>query len=145
MLDVVLFSEDQLGVYLAAGLEQEVGIVPARMLEAKAARLSEKWLSGMQAQALVLEAHHTTHIEGTHLTLDQSKRLLAGEQLAGVDPEDERELLNYRNAFELVSDYLGSGEPIIEVSSAKFINAWCGVSGARRPPRANTGRCRTIS
>jgi hypothetical protein len=51
----------------------------------------KKWLSGMQAQALVLEAH-TTHIEGTHLTLDQSKRLLAGEHLAGVDPEDEREL-----------------------------------------------------
>ncbi len=67
----------------------------------EAARLSEKWLSGMQAQALVLEAHHTTHIEGTHLTLDQSKRLLAGERLAGIDPEDERELLNYRNAFEL--------------------------------------------
>ena len=80
----------------------------------EAARLSEKWLSGMQAQALVLEAHHTTHIEGTHLTLDQSKRLLAGERLAGVDPEDERELLNYRDAFELVSDYLGSGEPITE-------------------------------
>lgn len=42
------------------------------------------------------------------------QRLLAGERLAGVDPEDERELLNYRNAFELVSDYLGSGEPITE-------------------------------
>lgn len=80
----------------------------------EAARLSEKWLAGMQAQALVLEAHHTTHIEGTHLTLDQSKRLLAGERLAGIDPEDERELLNYRNAFELVSDYLGSGEPVTE-------------------------------
>ena len=68
----------------------------------------------MQAQALVLEAHHTTHIEGTHLTLDQSKQLLAGERLAGIDPDDERELLNYRNASELVSDYLGSGEPITE-------------------------------
>jgi len=49
----------------------------------EAARLSEKWLSGMQGQALVLEAHHTTHIEGTHLMLNQSKRLLAGERLAG--------------------------------------------------------------
>jgi len=46
--------------------------------------------------------------------LDQSKRLLAGERLAGINPEDGRKLLNYRNAFELVSDYLGSGEPITE-------------------------------
>lgn len=42
----------------------------------EAARLSEEWLSGMQARALVLEAHHTTHIEGTHLTLDQSESCL---------------------------------------------------------------------
>jgi hypothetical protein len=62
----------------------------------------------------VLEAHYTTHIEGTHLTLDQSGKLLAGEQLTGVDPDDARELLNYRDAFDLVSDYLGSGEPVTE-------------------------------
>lgn len=60
----------------------------------EAARLSEDWLKGMQAWALVLEAHHTTHIEGTHLTLDQSERLLAGDRLPEVDPEDARELLN---------------------------------------------------
>ena len=78
------------------------------------ARLSEEWLSGMQARALVLEAHYTTHIEGTRLTLDQSEKLLAGKRLPGIDPDDARELLNYRDAFELVSDYLGSGEPVTE-------------------------------
>jgi len=31
-----------------------------------------------------------------------------------MQEDDERELLNYRNAFELVSDCLGSGEPIVE-------------------------------
>ncbi len=80
----------------------------------EAARLSPDWLAGMQARALVLEAHHSTHIEGTHLTLDQSERLLAGEHLAGVDPDDQRELLNYRDAFDLVAGYLGSGEAITE-------------------------------
>ena len=80
----------------------------------EATRLSEEWLRGMQARALVLEAHYTTHIEGTHLTLDQSEKLLAGEGVVGVDPDDARELLNYRDAFELVSDYLGSGAPITE-------------------------------
>ncbi len=43
-------------------------------------------LPGSSERALVLEARHTTHIEGTHLTLDQSEKLLAGERLDGVDP-----------------------------------------------------------
>ncbi len=63
----------------------------------------------MGARALVLEAHHTTHIEGTRLTLEQSERLLAGEMVPGTDPDDVRELLNYGGAFEFVSTYLGHG------------------------------------
>jgi len=44
-----------------------------------AAKLSEDWIASMQARALLLEAHHTTHIEGTQLTLEQSELLLAGK------------------------------------------------------------------
>ena len=44
----------------------------------EAARLSEDWLETMRSRAFVLEAHHTTHIEGTRLTLEQAERLLAG-------------------------------------------------------------------
>lgn len=80
----------------------------------EAATLSEDWVRAMGEQALVLEAHHTTHIEGTQLTLDQAERLLAGETVPGVDPEDARELLNYRRAFEFVSEYLDSGAPVTE-------------------------------
>ncbi|HDQ44504.1 MAG TPA: Fic family protein [bacterium] len=80
----------------------------------EAATLSEDWLRAMGARALVLEAHHTTHIEGTHLTLDQAERLLAGETVPETDPDDARELLNYRRAFEFVSEYLDSGAPITE-------------------------------
>ncbi|MDP2643911.1 MAG: Fic/DOC family N-terminal domain-containing protein [Desulfobacterales bacterium] len=69
----------------------------------EAATLSEDWLRAMGARALVLEAHHTTHIEGTRLTLDQAERLLAGETVPEADPDDARELLNYRRAFEFVS------------------------------------------
>jgi hypothetical protein len=68
----------------------------------------------MSARALLLEAHHTSHIEGTELTLEEAARLWAGESVPGVDRDDVRELLNYRDAFNLVSDYLGSGEPITE-------------------------------
>ena len=79
-----------------------------------AAKLSDEWISGMQQRALVLEAHHTTHIEGTHLTLDQSERLLTGETPPGVEADDAKEVINYRKAFDLVADYLGSGDPITE-------------------------------
>jgi len=80
----------------------------------EAARLSEDWLTTMRSRALLLEAHHTTHIEGTRLTLEQAERLLAGETVAGTDPDDARELLNYRVAFEFVSGYLNDGGPMTE-------------------------------
>jgi Fic family protein len=79
-----------------------------------AAKLSEDWIAGMQQRALVLEAHHTTHIEGTHLTLEQSERLLAGEKPSGVKADDAKEVTNYRKAVDLVADYLGSGDPVTE-------------------------------
>ena len=80
----------------------------------EAATLSEQWMRAMGEKALILEAHHTTHIEGTQLTLEQAQRLMRGEAVPEADPDDVRELLNYRQAFELVSDYLESGLPITE-------------------------------
>ena len=80
----------------------------------EAATLSEDWIREMDERALVLEAHHTTHIEGTQLTLDQAERLMAGETVPEADPDDVRELLNYRRAFDFVSEYLSSGPPITE-------------------------------
>src|SRR5690348_16074328 len=80
----------------------------------EAAKLSDDWIAKMQARALILEAHHTTHIEGTHLSLDQSEKLLSGEKIAGVDSEDVKELLNYKKAFDFVADYLFSQGPITE-------------------------------
>ena len=80
----------------------------------EAATLSDEWVAKMQNKALILEAHHTTHIEGTQLTLEQSEQLWAGQHLASVNPDDTKELLNYRQAFDLVAGYVGDGEPITE-------------------------------
>lgn len=80
----------------------------------EAATLSEAWIREMGRRALILEAHHTMHIEGTRLTLDQAERLWKGESVSEADPDDARELLNYRSAFDFVSEYLGSGGPITE-------------------------------
>jgi len=80
----------------------------------EAARLSDDWVRDMGNQALIKEAHHTTHIEGARLTLDQAERLWKGEAVPEADPDDARELLNYRSAFEFVSECLDSGDPITE-------------------------------
>jgi len=42
----------------------------------EAATLSEAWVREMGRRALILEAHHTTHIEGTRLTFELAERLL---------------------------------------------------------------------
>lgn len=80
----------------------------------EATTLSEDWIKQMQDRALILEAYHTTHIEGTQLTLEQSEQLLEGHDIPSANPDDVQELLNYRKAFEFVSDYLDSGEAITE-------------------------------
>ena len=80
----------------------------------EAATLSDAWVREMGRRALILEAHHTTHIEGTRLTLEQAERLLAGHSVPEADPDDVRELLNYKKAFEFVSEYLEDGGPITE-------------------------------
>jgi Fic family protein len=80
----------------------------------EAATLSEDWVREMGRRALILEAHHTTHIEGTRLTLEQAERLLEGTPVPEADPDDVRELLNYRKAYGFVSEYLEDGGPITE-------------------------------
>jgi Fic family protein len=103
----------------------------------EAATLSEDWLKRMSQRALLLEAHYTTHIEGTQLTLEESERLWAGERVKGAQPDDVRELLNYRDAFNLVSDSLMSAEPIgeglIRAIHAKLVE---GVRGGQGGPGA---------
>jgi Fic family protein len=80
----------------------------------EAATLSNDWVRRMSQRAMLLEAHATTHIEGSELTLVQAEQLWAGEIVMQARADDVRELLNYRGAFGLVSDYLESGEPITE-------------------------------
>ena len=80
----------------------------------EAATLSDEWVRRMSQRALLLEAHHTTHIEGTELSIEQAEQLWTGVPVPQAREDDARELLNYRSAFHLVSDYLESGQPITE-------------------------------
>jgi Fic family protein len=61
-----------------------------------AAKLKEVWIQDMQSEALILEAHHSTHIEGTQLTFAQAQGILTGKSVKGVRADDRQELLNYQ-------------------------------------------------
>jgi len=79
-----------------------------------AVKLKDDWIADMQRKALILESHHSTHIEGTALSLEQAQSILEGRKLKGVNRDDEKELLNYKKAMDFISKYLGKDDPITE-------------------------------
>jgi Fic family protein len=79
-----------------------------------ALKLDSDWFVDMQKQALILESHHSAHIEGTALSFEQAKSILEGKKVAGVSRDDEKELLNYKKAMDFISKYLGKEDPISE-------------------------------
>jgi len=79
-----------------------------------AIKLKDDWIADMQKKALILESHHSTHIEGTALSLEQAKSILEGKKVRGINRDDEKELLNYKKAMGFISEYLGKDDPVSE-------------------------------
>lgn len=79
-----------------------------------AVKLKDDWIADMQKKALILESHHSTHIEGTALSLEQAQSILEGKKVKGVNRDDEKELLNYKKAMDFLSRYLGKDDPVSE-------------------------------
>ncbi len=79
-----------------------------------AIKLKEEWFVDMQKEALILEAHYSTHIEGTALNLRQAKDILEGKKVKGANIDDRKELINYTKTMDFVSKYLGKETPITE-------------------------------
>jgi len=79
-----------------------------------AVKLKDDWIADMQKRVLILESHHSTHIEGTALSLKQAKSILEGKKVKGINRDDEKELLNYKKAMDFISKYLGKEDPITE-------------------------------
>ena len=79
-----------------------------------AVKLKDDWIADMQKKALILESHHSTHIEGTALNLEQAQSILEGKKLKGINRDDEKELLNYKKAMDFIAKYIGKDDPIAE-------------------------------
>lgn len=79
-----------------------------------AIKLKDEWIADMQKEALILETHYSTHIEGTALNLEQAKQILNGKSVKEVGATDKKELLNYKKAMDFISKYLGTEDPVTE-------------------------------
>ncbi len=79
-----------------------------------AVKIKDDWIAEMQQKALILESHHSTHIEGTTLSLEQAKSILEGKKVKGVNRDDTKELFNYKKAMDFISTYLGKDDPVSE-------------------------------
>jgi Fic family protein len=79
-----------------------------------AIKIKESWFSQMQEESLREESHHSTHIEGTGISLEQAKKIFAGKKVPGISQDVKMELTNYRLALDYVSKYMGADSPITE-------------------------------
>lgn len=56
-----------------------------------------------KTEAIERTVHHGTHIEGNELSIDQTRKLLEGEEVVAHD-RDIQEVINYRNVMNLLDD-----------------------------------------
>ena len=71
-----------------------------------AATLSDEWVRRMRQRVLLLEACHTTHIEGTQLTLEQSQAVWDGHAVTEANADEVREFT--RNQILLFVGFRGA-------------------------------------
>ena len=104
-----------------------------------AANVSKRWLQKTSRMAWQAEAHHTTHIEGSQLTLEQSKRILSGKKVRHTNPHDVKEVLNYKDALDLTltEQHKNITEGLIKKIHKQLVK---GVRGGKAKP----GRYRNI-
>ncbi|MEO0181031.1 MAG: Fic family protein [candidate division WOR-3 bacterium] len=80
----------------------------------EALTMREHILAEMQAEALIRDVHASTHIEGTQLTLEETRAILEGKEVEGASKRDVKEVINYRKALDFAAEHLNSPEAITE-------------------------------
>jgi Fic family protein len=61
------------------------------------------WERKFQGQALVRSVHHSTALEGNELSIDDTERIIGGEQVDSYRLRDIQEIINYRDVIGFIS------------------------------------------
>lgn len=82
---------------------KNIGAIEAAKEVIENAPLVPSYQKQFKSDALVRTVHHGTHIEGNDLSLEQTRRVLEGEEVVGRE-RDIQEVINYRNVIELIDE-----------------------------------------
>lgn len=82
---------------------KNIGVIEAAKEVIENAPLVPYYEKQFQSEAIARTVHHGTHIEGNDLSLDQTKRVLEGEEIVGRD-RDIQEVINYRDVMKLLDE-----------------------------------------
>ncbi len=82
---------------------KNIGVTEASREVIENAPLVPYYEKQFQSDALMRQVHHGTHIEGTDLSFEQTRRVLEGEEIVAHE-RDVQEVINYRNVMNLLDD-----------------------------------------
>ena len=82
---------------------KNIGAIEAAKEVIENAPLVPYYEKEFQADALIRTVHHGTHIEGTDLSFDQTRRVLEGQEIVAHE-RDIQEVINYRNVMKLLDE-----------------------------------------
>lgn len=82
---------------------RSIGSIEAAKEVVENAPLVPHFEKKFKSEAIARTVHHGTHIEGNDLSLDQTKKVLEGEEVIGRE-RDIQEVINYRNVVTLLDE-----------------------------------------
>jgi len=76
------------------------------------APLIPAWERSFKENAMARTIHHSTHIEGNNLTMEEAQKIIAGEKPHLEEKRREiQEIINYRNVIKYIEGYQKTEEP----------------------------------
>ncbi len=92
------------------------------------------WQSRLQKEALVRQAHHTTRIEGTQLTIEQVRDLINEKPIVARE-RDIQEVRNYLKVAAFIDEVYGDPEMELDLRTIRHIHYLIldGIEGGYEP------------
>ena len=79
------------------------------------------WQSRLQKDALIRQAHHTTRIEGTQLTIEQVRDLIDDKPVVARE-RDIQEVRNYLNVAAFIDEVYGNPDMELDLRTIRHIH-----------------------
>ncbi len=89
---------------ISPAILKNIGAIESARALIDNAPLVPEWENQFREDAAIRAVHFGTHIEGNDLSLNQAKKVIEGEKIAGR-PRDIQEVLNYRQVLDYINNF----------------------------------------